>query len=267
VSEQEYDAWADYYDIIHKGLPGEAEFYIAQAIRSGGETFELGCGTGRICIPMAMSGVNVTGLDNSANMLDICREKKEAIGETSGCLTLIKADMRDFDLKKKFQFIAMPYRAFMHLLTPEDQRGCLRKVHEHLADDGVFIMNLWAARSVRIMKDFKGLQGVTCFSGRYPIPDGSGELVHYQSVIRDDERQLLEEEHIVHHVNEEGTVIHTAVLPMTRIWLKPLEMQQILTQCSFAVEAVFGDFDCTVLNDDSEEMIWVLRKEKNSNVS
>ena len=114
----EFDAWAPYYDLVHKGLPGEAEFYVGQAVRLGGETLELGCGTGRIAIPMAMSGVCVRGLDNSPAMLEMCREKHRAVGETPGALTLIEGDMRDFSLDKRFGFVALAYRTFMHLLTP-----------------------------------------------------------------------------------------------------------------------------------------------------
>ena len=58
----EFDAWAKYYDLIHQGLDGEAEFYIGQAARARSRTLELGCGTGRICIPMAMSGCDVVGV-------------------------------------------------------------------------------------------------------------------------------------------------------------------------------------------------------------
>ena len=85
----EFDAWAEYYDIIHQGLSGEAEFYVGQAVRIGGRTLELGCGTGRIAIPMAMSGVAVTGLDRSDAMLAICREKLSAAGPLSGSPRLL----------------------------------------------------------------------------------------------------------------------------------------------------------------------------------
>ena len=58
----EFDAWARYYDLIHEGLPGEAEFFVGQAARLGGQTLELGCGTGRLAVAMAMSGADVVGL-------------------------------------------------------------------------------------------------------------------------------------------------------------------------------------------------------------
>ena len=76
----DFDVWAAYYDLVHKGLPGEAEFYLGQAVKRGGPVLEVGCGTGRIAISMAMSGLDVTGIDNSAGMLALCREKMAAVG-------------------------------------------------------------------------------------------------------------------------------------------------------------------------------------------
>ena len=99
--QPEFDGWAPYYDLIHKGLPGEAEFYVGQAVRIGGPTLELGCGTGRVAIPMAMSGVDVIGLDLSPRMLELCREKSEAVSPLQGSIELVEGDMATFDFHAK----------------------------------------------------------------------------------------------------------------------------------------------------------------------
>lgn len=80
----EFDRWAPYYDLIHNGLPGEAQYYLSEALRSGGEVLELGCGTGRVCILTVFSGLRVTGLDISPRMLVLCREKLAALGAPPG---------------------------------------------------------------------------------------------------------------------------------------------------------------------------------------
>ena len=139
-----FDGWAEYYDLIHQGLPGEAEFYVGNAMRQGGRTLELGCGTGRLAIPMAMSGVDVVGLDNSKAMLDCCREKLAEIGDTPGRLDLVQGDMRAFAFAGCFELAVIAYRTFMHLLTNEERRACLSAVHRHLAAGGVLMMNYWS---------------------------------------------------------------------------------------------------------------------------
>ena len=259
-SDSEYELWVDYYDVVHTGVPGEAEFYVGQAVRMNGDTLELGCGTGRLCIPMAMSGVNVVGMDNSKGMLRRCREKKRAIGKTSGRLKVVEGDMRDFELGRTFDLIVMAYRTFMHLLTSEDQRRCLDCVFRHLSPGGTFIVSLWAARPSHLMGLLSFAPRLQVFAGRYAPPDGEGCLTHYVSTWCDESSQLIEEEHLIHEVNPTGDVVHTSSMPMRRRWTTPKEMDEMLKGHGFHIEALFGDFDCNVFTEESTEMIWVARK-------
>ncbi|HNR30404.1 MAG TPA: class I SAM-dependent methyltransferase [Candidatus Hydrogenedentes bacterium] len=251
----EYDAWAPFYDLIHEGLPGEAEFYVGQAVRIGGATLELGCGTGRLAIPMALSGVDVTGLDNSPAMLALCREKIRRFPRLSGSLELVEADMRAFTLERRFRFIAMAYRTFMQLLTPEDQCACLECVHRHLADDGVFILNLWAARPSRVVTAHEW-----SLAGEHHIPDTGERLVHYHRARYDEDRQLIIEEHRIEERDHYDRLLRESRLPLARAWVTPREMKHLVRRCGFDVEAVFGDFNCRPFRPEHTEMIWVLRR-------
>jgi len=260
VNGSEYDLWADYYDIIHTGIPGEAEFYVGQAVRLGGQTLELGCGTGRICIPMAMSGVDVVGLDNSKAMLAHCRRKKRLVGKTPGRLELVHGDMRGFGLKREFDLVAMPYRTFMHLLTAEDQQACLNHVHRHLRSGGTFILNLWVGNSLRLPKTFTKGKRPAVLERRYALPGKQTELAHFVTAWYEPEHQIIHEKHILHEVKGKNEVIRTTAIPMRRAWLTPEQMRQLLIVAGFRIEAVFGDFDCGSLTDESTEMIWIARK-------
>ncbi len=259
----EYDAWAPYYDLIHEGLPGEAEFYVGQAVRIGGPVLELGCGTGRLAIPMAMSGVDVTGLDNSAGMLALCKEKARRIRRLPGKLDLVQADMRDFDLAAEFKLVVMAYRTFMHLLTPADQCACLQQVRNHLRDDGVFILNVWAARPSRIVA-VRGMHdpGEFLLAGEHHIPDAGIRLVHHHTAEYDEVRQLIIERHRIEEWDHRGRLLREAELPLVRAWVTPREMEHLVRRCGFDIEAVFGDFDCRPLGPEDNEMIWVLRSSR-----
>ncbi len=255
-----FDCWAEYYDLVHHGLPGEAEFYVGQAVRIGGATLELGCGTGRIAIPMAMSGVDVTGLDDSKAMLDVCRAKKRAIGKTPGKLKLVQKDMADFDLGTEFNFVAMAYRTFMHLLTTDSQRSCLAAVRRHLKDGGLLALNLWAPRPSAIAglsrPESTGLREV----GRYPIPGMDDMLVHHCASTFDASRNLLIEEHQLEEVDPKGAVLRSVTLPLIRAVVTPGEMAGLVKACGFKAEALFGDFACGPFDKTSTEMIWLLKK-------
>ncbi len=256
----EFDPWADYYDIIHRGLPGEAEYYVEESLRQGGETLELGCGTGRVCIPMAMSGVRVTGLDISAGMLAVCRRKVRLLKRLKGSLTLIQGDMSRFDLGRRFQFIAMPYRAFMHLLTPETQSDCLACVRRHLNPRGRFVLNLWAARpSAIVTARAANVNERLRRAGRYAAPWGESTLLHSHAARYDEFRQLILERHVIREVDSAGKTLRRDELSLTRAWLTPREMAHLVLRSGFEIEGLWGDFEGTPLDADSNEMIWVLR--------
>ena len=75
-THDEYAAVAEFYDYIVPYLNREdLDFYVDMAKESGGPVLEVGCGTGRILIPIARAGIEVTGLDLSPSMLALCRKK------------------------------------------------------------------------------------------------------------------------------------------------------------------------------------------------
>lgn len=256
-----FDAWAAYYDYLHPGLPGEAEFYIGHAVKRGAPVLEVGCGTGRIAIPMALCGLKVTGMDDSREMLSLCREKARCLGVSNKALELVEADMRDFDLGRQFPLILMAYHTFMHCMEPQEQLACLRAVYRHLTPGGELFLNVWAATPALLAEvdtkfDIKNEQYVaTC-----PVPEDDLALVHYVTVWRDDFRQLLHERHRIQVEDSLGTLLDEEHLSMSRAWFTLREMQHLLGAAGFEVEAVLGDFDGSLVGPGHSEMIWHVRR-------
>ncbi len=120
-------------------IRGDVAYYLKHARATGGPVLELACGTGRVSIPLAEAGFDVTGLDLSPHMLKIARSKSSAV-------SWVRGDMERFDLRRKFRLIVIPFRAFQHLMTPDAQRRCLARVRAHLARGGRFIVNLFDPR-------------------------------------------------------------------------------------------------------------------------
>lgn len=250
----EFDSWAFCYDLLHPGLPGEAEFYAATAVERGADTLELGCGTGRIAIAMAMSGVRVTGLDISGEMLAVCAEKMAAVGPLSGSLGLVRGDMRRFRFARRFPLIVMPYRTLMHCLTPAEIRDCFGCVRVHLAPGGEFILNVWAARPAMIARH--GVSpGGPVLEGEHPLP-GRRMLEHWSQVWRDGRKRLLHERHVVLEKGPRGGVCHRAEMTLTRRWITHGEMGRLAKESGFRVEAVMGGFFGEPFRKGSGEMIW-----------
>lgn len=257
----EFDPWAIYYDLIHTGLPDEAEFYAGLAVTHGGPVLELGCGTGRIAILLAMSGLDVTGMDNSPPMLEVCSEKLAQAAPVSGRLHLVEGDMRDFELGQRFPLALMTYRTFMHCLTPEEQLACLACIYRHLEPGGELVCNLWAAHPGTLAR-FPTAYDENTFQmvGKTPIPGEGLLLEHMHTAWRDDFLQLLHERHWLREVDPEGRLAHEEQLRMTRAWLTPREMEHLVARAGFTTLAVLGDFTGTSLGPEHTEMVWRLLK-------
>lgn len=73
---REYEIVSEFYDYVVRYVQRQdLEFYVGLAMESAGPVLELGCGTGRVLIPTARAGVQITGLDLSEQMLDTCHQK------------------------------------------------------------------------------------------------------------------------------------------------------------------------------------------------
>ena len=136
-----YDAFPDLptvYDSVpvHATRP-DVQFYVDEAGDAGGSVLEIGCGTGRVLLPIARAGHTITGVDASRYMLERCQTKLRAEpGEVQARVTLHLRDARSFDLGRKFDLVTAPFRVVQHLTTIEDQLGFLGSVSRHLAPGG-----------------------------------------------------------------------------------------------------------------------------------
>jgi len=114
------------------------DFYLGLARDAEGPVLELGCGTGRVTIPIAREGIAVTGLDIEPRMLELARRRSVGIG----AVKWIEADMRRYTLPQRFGLIFVAYRGFLHLLEETDQRAALGCAFEHLLPGGRLALNL-----------------------------------------------------------------------------------------------------------------------------
>jgi len=142
-------AWL--YDIERNNehFTADIPFYMEYARQQKGDVLELGCGTGRVALALAGEGFNVTGLDLSQQMLDVFQEKltdKPALTgkfEKINKIKIVHGNMADFSLGRKYALIIAPFRAFQALTNDSDIANALTCIRRHLADDGIFIINVF----------------------------------------------------------------------------------------------------------------------------
>ncbi len=133
VIHHNMEAYADPpdYDFVvgDAGIP----IYTALPQETGGPVLEIGCGIGRVSIPIAQQGFSVTGLDIAPGMLEQARRKSDGLP-----VRWVEGDGRAFDLGDRFRLIFLTVNAFQQFLTNADQDALLARVHAHLEDEGLF---------------------------------------------------------------------------------------------------------------------------------
>lgn len=251
---------APLYDDIYSGLKrGDIEFHVARAVESGGPVLELGCGTGRVLIPTARKGIEITGVDLAESMLSVCRvkleEEEEAIRKR---VSLHCADMINFDLGRTFALITTPFRSFHHLMTMEDQRACLQCIHRHLRDDGRLILDMFNPHMPYLVDERKRVGFVKDKEQR--LADGRGLSVAVRDSEVDTTNQVILNETVYTVMHPDGhrdTIHHRFEVRYTFRW----ELEHLLARCGFEVEQVLADFDGTPFGEkDPSEMITIARR-------
>ena len=139
-----YDA---FFDHPPPQIAGDVAFYERLAREAGGPVLELACGTGRIALPLAERGLDITGVDASDGMLAIAERKSAAVPAAARQrLTLVAQDMSELALDRRFGSIFVAFRSFQHLLTVDLQRRALAAMQRHLAAEGRLALHLFDPR-------------------------------------------------------------------------------------------------------------------------
>jgi SAM-dependent methyltransferase len=242
------------YDFVYSWYTDDLAFYVARAREAGGAVLECGCGTGRILIPTMQAGVDIDGIDINPGMLEVLRRKAEALG-LAPRVTL--ADMRDFTMPRRYALVTIPFRAFMHLLTSEDQIAALRCIREHLEPGGALVFNLWYPSFERIVA-----AGDTMELEREFEDPASGLPVGLYARNRYDRvRQVLEGEREVRVSDARGYVAETLRDRLRIRWTFVPEMELLLSAAGFIRREVRGGFDGRPLESHTQEMVWTAWKD------
>jgi SAM-dependent methyltransferase len=115
--------------------------YLKRIIESNnGPALDIGCGTGRLLLRYLAAGLDVDGLDSSADMLAICREKGAVKGLNP---TLYQQSMHELDLPRKYKTIFIPCGTFCLLINREDAMQALGRMYDHLEPGGALVFNLF----------------------------------------------------------------------------------------------------------------------------
>ena len=255
MKDSPYDPWADIYDAVYSYVRDDIPFYVEEAAGAGGAVLELGCGTGRVAIPIARSGVETVGVDSSTAMLDVARGKARHLGLGDDSLRLVLADMRELSLDRQFALAIIPFRGFLALLTVEDQLRTLNRIREHLAPGGMLAFDIFVPDLNMLLQE-----GDTAYHLRdVTDPESGATYVLWQQSSFDNHNQIASTRLIVEELNAAREVVRRIYRDFQLRYAFRWEVYHLLVACGFEVVELYGDFDRSPFDESSNEMVWLAK--------
>jgi SAM-dependent methyltransferase len=139
-------ALARLYDLDLSEEPGDLDLYRALAARTGGPVLELAVGTGRLAVPLAADGYDVTGVDLDPAMLARARAAADAAGlDVARRVRLVEGDARTIRLADagSFRLASIPLNSIFLMGTRADQAAAVATLAAHLAPGGLAVLDAW----------------------------------------------------------------------------------------------------------------------------
>ncbi len=240
-----------YYDGTYAALrdsSGDAGWYLGLARAANGPVLELGCGTGRVLLPVAREGIDCVGLDASPAMLDTLRRKHPPDN-----LRLVEGTLQEFDLgAARFALIFSAFRVFQHLYTVEDQLACLDRVRRHLAPGGALAFDAFVPTLARMAV----VEEPEALDARFE-QDGD-EIVRYASVRRNLLEQLTDVR-MRYERRRGGEVVGNETVEFQMRHFYRFELEHLLARAGFDAVELYGDFDGTPFGADATSFVVVAR--------
>ena len=247
-----------FYDRYFVGVEGDVDFYVEQARQEAGAILEVGCGSGRVTLPLARAGGKVVGIDIDLDLLSLAESKlAQEDGSLRDRVEFVEADMADFDLGRQFAQIHIPYRAFQHLLTPMEQINALDCLAKHLVGGGLLVFDTYDP-----LAEFAA-DGFNLPLGRDTdfVDDETGhQCIVWYSRETDPQAQIFEQEMVFEEVDGTGKSLGRTFARLVLRWTSRWEMEHLLAGCGFVVEHLAGDFADGIYPGYGNQ-IWVARKE------
>jgi 2-polyprenyl-3-methyl-5-hydroxy-6-metoxy-1,4-benzoquinol methylase len=236
------------YDLMLGELNYGTDFYLGLAKQAAGPVLDVACGTGRLLLPCAESGIDIEGVDLFSPMLDRLRTKAERKGLSP---KLHQADMSNFSVDRQFALIMIPFNAFIHNMSADDQIRCLRCCREHLLPRGLLAFDTFfpAAEITNVPA------GTRVFEGEVVDAVNEQTLRMYDTRSFDRVQQTQHSAMDVEFVNSAGQIVRVWKSEFTTRWIYKMEMDLLLRLAGFPRWEIYGDFDRRPLENDTDAMI------------
>jgi SAM-dependent methyltransferase len=217
---------------------------------------ELACGTGRLLLPLAAGGAQVTGVDVSPAMLALADEKMKAAG-LGKRVRLVQGDMRTVDLGRRYGLVIVGLNSLMHLETQAAQLEALSNAARHLAPGGRLVVDLFNPEVALPDAQQEGQLFLHCLK---VLPDGT-HLLHFQSPRVDRAAQVVSMTNYYDEMQPDGRTqglkVRRHMAPFSLRYLTAGELGLLVQRAGLEVEALYGTYELDPFQNDSPRLLAV----------
>ena len=254
-----YALSARYYDAAYAAANlVDASFHLALTKEVGGPVLEIGCGTGRVLLPIARAGIEIHGLDQSPAMLDVLNQKLALEPEeVRRRVTLHSSDMRVARLNKQFPLVIIPFRPLQHMHTIDDQIAALRTAAAHLNDRGRFVFDVFHPKFDLMLSGI----GEERIEMEWPVEGKPGTII--RRFFRKDSADKIHQSFrgtFIYRTFEGDRLVREETAPLHMTWYTYPQLRALFLLADLEVMEEYGSFAKTPLDNTATEMIFVLRK-------
>ena len=230
---------AKYYDAGPK--PADDILFYKERIPSLDSTvLELGCGTGRVLVPLTECCRYIHGLDLSESMISICRKKLDDAGVPSSKADIQVADITHFDIGRKFDLIIAPFRVFQNLETDTEVEGLFRCVRNHLSAGGSCILNVFNPKG-----DRENLRREWCNKTEnfcWEAPFEGGRITCHDRRPKMDRDKLILYPELIYRRSEGATLQDEVVLKIVMRCYFPEDFEELIVAHGFQIINLWGGY-------------------------
>lgn len=236
-----------HYDAMNGPVGKDIDFYVRSAQQRNGSVLDLACGSGRFSIPIAKSGLNVSGLDLSKTMLTLAKDKAE---KENLKIDFRLGDIRMFNFGKKFDFIFCGFNSSQHLHEEKEYRSFLESVKEHLNQDGIFAFDVFNPSISMLSRKPSDKFLVS----KYKDPEDGQEIEVWEYPSYNSAKQLSSFDF---HYIKNGVLLFEEKFSLRNYF--PLEMDVILRNAGFDIVRKIGGYDGGPFSTDSMKQIFICK--------
>ena len=241
TTQSTYTLFAKFYDAYVGDYNRDLPLYSALASNTRSPILEIGCGSGRVLLPLLQAGHLVTGVDISPEMLQLADEKLKKNHLRERC-TLLNHNFADRALPPNYGLALITFYTFNYLLSPEHQKAFLDHVAESLLPGSAIALHLFYPNVLLHPET----DGKWIDKGSYHI---AGEKVLLQDFRRMSDAYL--EERIQAFIFESGRREEIKTL---RRFVTQADIYRLLADSGFEAPVSIGQFDLqeqTLLTPDT----------------